>query len=66
MPTRDRRSEAIEKATKEFEQRDMKRTEGNGFANRESAEKKLKEFCDHGLASAVVTCEMNAGERLNE
>ncbi len=43
------RSEAIEKATKEFEQRAMKRTEGNTLSNRESADKKLKEFCDHEL-----------------
>ena len=43
------RSEAIEKATKEFAERAMKLTEGKGFTNRESADKKLKEFCDHEL-----------------
>jgi hypothetical protein len=43
------RSEAIEKATKEFAERAIKLTEGKGFTNRESADKKLKEFCDHEL-----------------
>ena len=44
------RSEAIEKATKEFEQRAIKLTEGKGFTNILSADKKLKEFCDQELA----------------
>ena len=43
------RSEAIEKATKEFEERAKKFTEGKGYPNREVADKKLKVFCDHEL-----------------
>ena len=44
------RSEAIEKATREFEERAKKFTEGKAYSNTDTADKKLKEFCDQELA----------------
>ncbi len=51
-------SEAIKKATREFAERAMKLTEGKGYSNTESTDKKLKEFCDHELVK-TDQCEMH-------